>query len=416
MSNSILNKVEQYASDILKNEMSKELTYHNYDHTKMVVDSATVIGKGEQLSDADLEILIIAAWFHDLGYKDSYLAHEEKSKVLAEDFLKKENFSSDKIAKIAACILSTHVDATPSNQLEGILCDADMSHVYSSDYEEHALRLRQEWENTQNEKHTDTEWTKSNLNFISRHQFHSAFAKKNYQKAKNKVRDGLEKRLNKLQKKMDKSMMTELGITAAEVKRLKKKLQKAEGRPERGIETMFRLTSKNHLDLSSMADSKANIMISVNSIIISILIGSLMQKLDTNPHLIIPVIILVTVNLASMIFSILSIRPNVTNGLFTREDIENQRTNLLFFGNFHKMTRDDYHWGMNQLMANASFLYSSLIDDIYFLGVVLATKYRYLRISYNIFMYGIVVAVLAFIVSNYFAVPIVKIPVQVPMK
>jgi len=416
MSNTILKKVEQYATDILKNNMSEDLTYHNYDHTKMVVDAATQIGKGEQLSDDDMEVLLIAAWFHDLGYKDSYLGHEEKSKVLSDTFLKNENVAAAKIEKIAACILSTHVDAVPSNQIEGILCDADMSHIYSGDYEMHALRLRQEWKNTQNVEHTDTEWTKSNLNFISRHQFHSAFAKKNYQKIKNKLRDSLEKQLNKLEKKMDKSMMSELGITAAEIKSLKKKLQKAEGRPERGIETMFRLTSKNHLDLSGMADSKANIMISVNSIIISILIGSLMQKLDTNPHLIIPVIILLTVNLASMIFSILSIRPNVTNGLFTREDIENQRTNLLFFGNFHKMTRDDYHWGMNQLMDNASFLYSSLIDDIYFLGVVLATKYRYLRISYNIFMYGIVVAVLAFVISNYFVLPVIEIPTPAPVK
>ena len=111
------------------------------------------------------------------------------------------------------------------------------------------------------------------------------------------------------------------------------------------------------------------------------------------------------VNLSSMVAAILSIRPNVTKGLFTREDIENQRTNLLFFGNFHKMKRNDYHWGMNQLMEHASFLYSSLIDDIYFLGVVLATKYRYLRYSYNIFMYGIVISVLAFLVSNFFVNP-----------
>jgi len=416
MNKKILKKVEQYASNILKNELSADLTYHNYEHTKMVVDAATAIGEGEQLSDDDLEILLIAAWLHDLGYKDGHNGHEEKSKTLAETFLKNENYDAEKIKTIAACILSTHVDATPANQLEGILCDADMSNIYSDDYEEHARNLRKEWEKRQDEKYTDTEWTQNNLNFISRHQFHSAFAKANYQELKDNVRKKIEKQLSKLEKKIDKGMMTEMGVTASELKVLKKKLQKAEGRPERGIETMFRLTSKNHLDLSGMADSKANIMISVNSIIISILIGSLMQKLDTNPHLIPPVIILLTVNLASMIFSILSIRPNVTNGLFTREDIENQKTNLLFFGNFHKMTRDDYHWGMNQLMDNASFLYSSLIDDIYFLGVVLATKYRYLRISYNIFMYGIVVAVVAFIISNYFAVPIVKIPVPVPVK
>jgi len=162
------------------------------------------------------------------------------------------------------------------------------------------------------------------------------------------------------------------------------------------------LTSKNHIDISGMADSKANIMISINSIIISVLLGSLMQKLDSNPHLIPPTIILLIVTLFSIVYSILSLRPNITSGKFSKEDIANQKTNLLFFGNFHKMTREDYHWGMNRLMENSSFLYSNLIDDIFFLGVVLAKKYKYLRAAYNIFMYGIIVAVIAFVVAILF--------------
>ena len=394
--NNILAKAEKLATDILKNQLPEELTYHNFEHTKKVVDAAILIGKGENLNETDYEILLLSAWFHDTGFRDTYEGHEEKSKLIAENFLKNEKASSDKIEKVAACILSTKMGNTPTNKLEGILCDADLSHISKEDYEVYADHLRTELSNVKNETYTDSEWYQNNLEFVTRHNFYSPFAQESLQKAKEKTRSLLEKKLSKFEKKIDKSLINELGVTSAELKVLKKKLQKAEGRPERGIETMFRLTSKNHLDLSGMADSKANIMISVNSIIISILIGSLMQKLDTNPHLIAPVIILLTVNLASMIFSILSIRPNVTNGLFTREDIENQRTNLLFFGNFHKMTRDDYHWGMNQLMDNAAFLYSSLIDDIYFLGVVLATKYKYLRISYNIFMFGIVVAVFGF--------------------
>jgi hypothetical protein len=163
---------------------------------------------------------------------------------------------------------------------------------------------------------------------------------------------------------------------------------------------MFRLTSKNHIDLSGMADTKANIMISVNSIILSILIGSLMQKLDNNPQLIIPTYVMLIVNLGSIIFAILSTRPNITSGKFTREDIEKNRTNLLFFGNFHQMQRNDYQWGMNRMMQDGQYLYASLIDDIFFLGVVLGRKYKFLRISYNIFMYGLVSAVIVFMVSN----------------
>ena len=403
--NNILIKAEKRATEILQHQLSPKLTYHNYEHTKMVVDAATTIGTAENLNEDDLETVLLAAWFHDTGHRDAYEGHEEKSKLIAEEFLKAENVPSDKIEKVAAAILVTEPGKSPKNKLGEILCDADMFHISKKNYEDYANQLRAEWANLKNEKYSETEWYQQNLEFISRYKFHTEYGQTVLTEKKDKVRDKLQKKLSKLNKQLDKSIINEMGVTPEELKALKKKLQKAEGRPERGIETMFRLTSKNHLTLSGMADSKANIMISVNSIIISILIGALMQKLDSNPHLIIPTIILLTVNLVSMVFSILSIRPNVTKGLFTREDIENQRTNLLFFGNFHKMKRDDYHWGMNQLMDNASFLYSSLIDDIYFLGVVLATKYSYLRYSYNIFMYGIVIAVVAFVVSNFFVEP-----------
>jgi hypothetical protein len=241
------------------------------------------------------------------------------------------------------------------------------------------------------------------LENILKYNFYTSYGQEILLPARDKLKAKLEKRINKITKAIDESLSIDLGVTAAQLKALKKKLQKAEGRPERGIETMFRLTSKNHLELSGMADSKANIMISINSIIISVVLGSLMNKLDTNPHLIYPTVILLAVNLSALVFAILSLRPNISDGKFTRDDIENQRTNLLFFGNFHKMSRADYHWGMNKLMENANFLYSNLIDDIYFLGVVLARKYKLLRTSYNIFMLGIVVAVIAFLISLNFA-------------
>lgn len=206
----------------------------------------------------------------------------------------------------------------------------------------------------------------------------------------------------KKDKEVELKLAQDLGISAEELKVLKKKLLKAKSIPEKGIETMFRLTSKNHIELSGMADSKANIMISINTIIISVLLGSLMQKLDSNPHLIPPTIILLIVTLTSIVYSILSLKPNITAGKFNREDIENQDMNLLFFGNFHKMKREDYHWGMNRLMESATFLYSNLIDDIFFLGIVLAKKYNYLRTAYTIFMYGIIVAVIAFVAAILF--------------
>jgi hypothetical protein len=168
---------------------------------------------------------------------------------------------------------------------------------------------------------------------------------------------------------------------------------------------MFRNTSRNHIDLSSMADSKANILISVNSIIISIVASLLIRNLATSQHLVIPTAILVTVCLCTIIAAILATRPKVSSGTFTQEDIDNKKVNLLFFGNFHGVSLDDYEKGMYSMMRDPDYLYGSLIKDIYFLGNVLGKKYRYLRISYNIFMYGLILSVVAFILASMLVQP-----------
>ena len=131
---------------------------------------------------------------------------------------------------------------------------------------------------------------------------------------------------------------------------------------------MFRLTSHNHILLSQMVDSKASILITINSIILSLVVSVLIRKLEENVYLLYPTVILISVCLATMVFSILASRPNISSGKFTREDIKNKKTNLLFFGNFHAMKLEDYEWGMKEMMKDAEYLYGSLIKDIYYLG------------------------------------------------
>ena len=97
-----------------------------------------------------------------------------------------------------------------------------------------------------------------------------------------------------------------------------------------------------------------------------------------------------------MIYATLSTRPKVTEGNTTRDMIKSRKVNLLFFGNFHNMKLEDFQWGVNEMLRDADFLYSSMSRDLYFLGIVLAKKYRYLSICYNIFMYGLIVSVLSF--------------------
>jgi hypothetical protein len=178
--------------------------------------------------------------------------------------------------------------------------------------------------------------------------------------------------------------------------------KKNKKKSERGIETMFRVTSTNHLELSSMADSKANIMISVNSIIISIVITVLIRKLEEYPNYMIPTIMMIITCLTAMVLAILATRPKITGGAVTNKDIANKQGNLLYFGNFHGMSLSEYKAGVHTMMNDGDYLYDSMITDIYNLGSVLSKKYSLLRNSYNIFMFGFVVSVISFFIVSVF--------------
>ena len=114
-----------------------------------------------------------------------------------------------------------------------------------------------------------------------------------------------------------------------------------------------------------------------------------------------PVGFLVAVCLTTIVLAVLATRPSVSKGTFTRDDIMNKKTNLLFFGNFHGMDIDDYQWGVSEMMKDADYLYSSLTRDVFFLGKVLAKKYKMLRYAYTTFMIGFVISILYFLVTYF---------------
>jgi MFS-type transporter involved in bile tolerance (Atg22 family) len=175
-----------------------------------------------------------------------------------------------------------------------------------------------------------------------------------------------------------------------------KKKAKAKGY-SRGVESMFRVTARNQISLSSIADNKSNILISVNAIIMSVTMTVLVTRFEETPNIILPTLLFLIFCLTTIIFAILSTRPNISSGTFDKEDIKQNKVNLLFFGNFYNMELDDYEWAIGELMRNDENLYSTMIKDQFSLGKVLARKYKLLRIAYNVFLFGIIISVLAFV-------------------
>jgi len=386
----LLQKSKKYVEAFLKENLSDGIYYHDLEHTQEVVKASQEIGISSNLSKEELEIVLIAAWFHDTGYYKGMQDHEAKSKDVATKFLKQEGVEDKKIDAVGGCIMATKIPQNPTNIMEEVLCDADLYHLSTREYFKKSELLRKEFSLIFPDEIQLDEWFKNSIKFLKKHSFFTSYAKENLLPAK-------KKNLKKL-KILYKDILED---DSDSPKPDKKKKKKDDNKPTRGIETLFRVTSRNHVDFSSMADNKANIMISINSIMMSIVFSVLFNKFATDPNLIPPTIILTIVSTATIIFSILATRPNLTAGVFTKDDIKKRRTNLLFFGNFYKMPLTDYEWGIKELMNDKEFLYGSMIRDIYFLGKVLGKKYLYLRISYTIFMYGLVISVLAFAIAVF---------------
>jgi len=175
-----------------------------------------------------------------------------------------------------------------------------------------------------------------------------------------------------------------------------KKLDKVLG-TNRGIETMFRSTYRVQIALTGLADNKANMMISINGIIISIIIASVAPKLDSNPWLLVPTTLFLLGTLVSIIFAILAARPRVVSTPIDLQDLRHSKGNLLFFGNFYKLQESEFLEGMTNLVQDKTALYESMMRDIYGLGAVLHKKFALLQVAYTSFMIALILGVTSFI-------------------
>ncbi|MDR6943481.1 Pycsar system effector family protein [Mucilaginibacter pocheonensis] len=399
----LLEEVKNYIISYFDVHHDPELIYHNLKHTKDVVASATQIANHYQLNDEEFFIVISAAWFHDTGYFTDKNNHEVKSAEIAHHFLKQQKVDADVINKVNSCILATQMPQKPTNLLEEILCDADLFHLGTDSFREKSKLMRREMEAIGHKELDKDAWRTGNIQLLQSHHYFTDYCRLllNDQKEKNLAK--LIDKQTEVTEKPEANELPEVNHTDGVVEKADhdghEKKHKND-KPERGVETMFRISSTNHQRLSDMADNKAHIMITVNSIILSAIISLVLRKLDEHSNLLIPTFLLLGVSLLTMIFSILATRPSIPPGLFSHDDIEKKTVNLLFFGNFYRMSFEDYSEGMLKMMDDRDFLYGSLIRDNYSQGVVLGKKYRLLRASYNIFMFGLIISVMAFVISS----------------
>jgi len=393
--NALLIDTESYVRELFKQHNNTNLIFHNLDHTIKVVERVQEIAAHYQLPDKELLELSIAAWFHDTGHLITDPPdHEEKSVELMSAFMKAKTDDPVMINNIAALIRITKFPPSPQSLSEMIICDADTYHFGLEDFKQTNKAMKKELI-LRNMNTMVLDWEKNSLELLKKHQFFTSYCIDSLQRGK-------EKNIRRLTKKIAKLKLE--GVNVSETLLLPddgkgNTIKRKNSLVARGIQTMLRLTSENHVELSNMADGKASILISVNAIIISVILSVLIRRIEVETHLTIPTFLFLASSLTTIIIAIMATRPKVSQGNFSREDILNRNTNLLFFGNFYRSKVNEYQWAMNTMMRDPDYLYSSLIMDIHQLGVVLARKYKLIRLAYTVFMIGLFVSVIAFTVA-----------------
>lgn len=385
VNNTLLEKVSAYVSQRFE-ESGKRNTgvYHDLTHTKETVAVGREIARGTGLPERSVLLVMIACWFHDVGYIESVIEHEEKSAEIAESFLVEKGVDKETIEIIKGCIHATKIPQSPSNQLQEIVCDADLANLGSDHYKKKSELLRIELENNRGLPFSDSEWLQLNIDFFLQHSFFTAFAQESLKgkKEENLVLLKHEQHKEQLRKQQKKEAK----------KKNKENATKNRG-VERNMEVYYRTSSRNHVSFSAIVDQKANIMIQTNSLIFSIIISLLVRKLDQLPDLIIPTFLMLFTCVATIITSVLATRPKVTRHETTIEDIKNRKANLLFFGSFVNLDLDQYEWGVKEMLKDKPYYITNMIRDTYYLGKVLDKKYKYLKLSYEIFMVGLIISI-----------------------
>jgi len=379
----LVSKSEKYISTLLSDKLPGNIIFHNQDYTSKLTQYAETIGREEGISEEEMNILRVSALFAGAGYAYSFENYNEESVRLSSEFLLENDVDQATIMKVAGIIRAIKLPQTPQDKLSEILCDADTMYLTAEDGIKRLDLLYDEiaWHTPDFVKRSAFEKV-----CIDRFMLHNFFT--NYGKTV-------------LQPKKE-TFIQQISERRQWRKLVESDTDKKNIFYSRGVETMFRVTARNQINLNSIADNKSNILISVNAIIISIIITMLVGNIRNMSDNILPVLVFLVICLVTVIIAILSTRPNIIRHKYTQEDLKNKNVDLTFFGNFDKMDYDDYKRDLKELMSDDDHLYDTLIKNQYSLGKILSKKFRLVRIAYNVFMIGIILTVIVFLMNFLF--------------
>lgn len=178
--NPLIEKARAHCYRLIEQSRCSKLPFHNWEHTQNVVRNVKEISSAEKIDLSELNLLVLAAYFHDVGHVKEAENHEKISCQYADDFLEKNGCNKENIKTVQNIIMTTVMPQNPQTELQRIICDADLAHLGKVSFGSQNEKLRREWSYYGNAEFSDREWFEMNIHFLERHSFHTEFAKKHF--------------------------------------------------------------------------------------------------------------------------------------------------------------------------------------------------------------------------------------------
>lgn len=391
-----LHKTALFVQEYYATEFSGDYCFHNYNRAGNITRNAVTLGVQMGLNKEEVSVLQVAALFLETGYCKNYENHQSASVELANNYLKEKDIGVVERQLVEEIILSTRAPQQPVTLQAQVLCDAGKYHLGEKSLITNLESLRNERKLITGKEFSDIEWIKENISMLQEHFYFTSAARDEFEKKMQKQKAVLEEQLFKWQNEAE---GTNSKSALPKKSRKESDISLDDIKLERGVETFFRVTERRHIDLSAKAHDKASLLISVNSIVVSIVLSVLITKLEENRYLLLPTLLLVITCVTTIILSIISTRPRFIKKQSSSLDASDDELNILFFGDFSKMSLTDYKKAMKDTYRDKNKLYDSLSKDIYYQGIILVWKYKYLNIAYTVFMYGFIITILSFITA-----------------
>ena len=400
-------QVGQFILPLLNRPESAKLLYHSFtlaEHLAQFCIQNTALLFHAPI---DLNVLVLVAYFYPVGFHIQYNNPLPHSLAAFEDFAQLHKLENNIIVLTRSCLQQLADNTIPAQHHALLFKEILWLYPLLNNFKDCILLLRSELELIKKQDIAPDAWRAWQIDYLMAHKIwhHTALQKTYAAKREFILNDLLQEQrlaLTQLDKKSNKKAK-DLWLDEPE-RPIYDKLEQSL-LPNKGLQTFWRTVYPMHIQLNSIADNKANMMISINSILLTLILASFSIGLTNVNEIkagsfLLPMLFLIFTALSSLLIAVLSVLPKLLHKNNAQKE-EKTLQKLFFFGNFVQHSEEEYIKEMHKLFENNTIFYNSLNTHLFTLGKELATKYRLLCISYGIFFIGLIISAIAFLITLF---------------